>query len=45
MGFFKGPEDMAQSAHLDQVKQTCQQFDVSPDTVDTVINELMRRFV
>ncbi len=45
MGFFKGPEDMAQSAHLDQVKQTCRQFDVSPDTVDTVINELMRRFV
>lgn len=45
MGFFRGPEDMAGSPHLDQVKQACQHFNVTPDTVDEVINQLMKRFV
>lgn len=45
MGFFKGPEQMENSPHLERVKQTCRQFDVSPENVDSVINELMQRFV
>jgi radical SAM superfamily enzyme YgiQ (UPF0313 family) len=45
MGFFKGPEDMAVSPHLEQVKQACSQFGVTPKNIDNVIDELMRRFV
>lgn len=45
MGFFRGPEDMADSPHLSRIKEACRQFDVTPETVDTIINELMRRFV
>lgn len=45
MGFFRGPEDMAASPHMAQVRQACQQFGVTPDNVDEVINQLMKRFV
>jgi len=45
MGFFRGPEDMAESMHLDQVKQACSHYGVTPENVDTVIDELMKRFV
>ena len=45
MGFFKGPEDMPDSPHLERVKQACAQYNVSAQNVDTVINELMSRFV
>ncbi len=45
MGFFRGPEDMAVSPHLEQVKQACRQFGVTPENIDDVIDELMRRFV
>ncbi len=45
MGFFRGPEDMEKSPHLDQVKQACNHYGVTPSNVDTVIDELMKRFV
>lgn len=45
MGFFRGPEDMPDSPHLDRVEQACRHYQVTPDNVDTVIDELMRRFV
>ncbi|MCG8641771.1 MAG: radical SAM protein [Desulfobacterales bacterium] len=45
MGFFKGPEDMPDSPHLERVRQACAQYNVSAQNVDTVINELMSRFV
>jgi len=45
MGFFRGPEDMETSPHMDQVRQACQQFGVTPDNVDEVISQLMKRFV
>ena len=45
MGFFRGPEDMENSPHMDQVKQACQHYGVNPTNVDTVIDELMKRFV
>lgn len=45
MGFFRGPEDMAASPHLDRVKQACEHYEVTPENVDTIIDELMRRFV
>jgi hypothetical protein len=45
MGFFRGPDDMAGSPHLERVKQACDQYGVTPENVDTVIDELMKRFV
>ena len=45
MGFFRGPEDMANSPYLDQVEQVCQNYGITPQNVDTVIQELMNRFV
>lgn len=45
MGFFRGPEDMEISGSLDQVKQACKYYGVTPGNVDTVIDELMKRFV
>ncbi len=45
MGFFRGPEEMGSSPHMDQVRQACQQFGVTPDNVDEIINQLMNRFV
>lgn len=45
MGFFRGPEDMADSPHLTQVKEACIGFGVTADNVDEIINQLMKRFV
>jgi len=45
MGFVRGPEDMEKSEHLGRVKQACATYGVTPENVDTVINELMKRFV
>ncbi len=45
MGFFRGPEDMKGSPHLQQVKEACIGFGVTPDNVDEIINQLMKRFV
>ncbi len=45
MGFFRGPDDMESSPHLERIKQTCDLYGVTPDNVDSVIDELMRRFV
>jgi len=45
MGFFRGPEDMEDSPHLQQVKEACVGFGVTPGNVDEIINQLMKRFV
>ena len=45
MGFFLGPEDMEASPHMDQVRQACRHFGVTPDNVDEIIDQLMKRFV
>ena len=45
LGFFRGPEDMKNSPHMDQVKMACRHYGVTPDNVDLVIGELMKRFV
>lgn len=45
MGFFAGPEEMEKSPHLDQVKQACRHYGVTPENVDTILDELMKRFV
>jgi len=45
MGFFRGPDDMETSPHIERVKQACEQYGVTPENVDIVIDELMKRFV
>lgn len=45
MGLFRGTWDMADGAVLDRVKETCRSYNVTVDNVDSVIEELMKRFV
>jgi hypothetical protein len=45
MGFFRGPEDMENKDHLDQVRLACRHYGVTPENVDIVIDGLMKRFV
>ncbi len=45
MGFFRGPDDMESSPHLERIKQTCELYGVTFDNVDSVIDELMKRFI
>ena len=45
MGFFRGPDDMDTSPHLERVKQACNHYGVTTQNVDSVIDELMKRFV
>ncbi len=45
MGFFRGPEDMDNSPHIEQVRQACRHFGVTPGNVDEIIDQLMKRFV
>ena len=45
MGFFKGPDEIRNSPHLERVKQACDLYGVTAANVDEVIDELMKRFV
>ena len=45
MGFFRGPDDMDTSPHIERVKQACDHYAVTPENVDSVIDEFMKRFV
>ncbi|MBU8849990.1 MAG: radical SAM protein [Desulfobacterales bacterium] len=45
MGFFRGPDDMDDSPHLERVEQACDLYGVTPENVDFVIADLMKRFV
>ena len=45
MGFFRCPEDMKNSPHIGQVKAACDHYGVTPENVDVVLDELMKRFV
>ncbi len=45
MGLFRGVDDMSDSTLLARAEETCRLHGVTPDTVDSVIDELMKRFV
>ncbi|MDA3915812.1 MAG: radical SAM protein [Deltaproteobacteria bacterium] len=45
MGFFRGPDDMENSPHLERVKQACDHYGITNENVDSVIDDLMKRFV
>jgi hypothetical protein len=44
-GLFRGPDDMNDTELLNQVKQTCQANGITPENVDSIIDDLMKRFV
>jgi len=45
MGLFSRVGDMADPGRLSRVEETCRLHGVTPETVDSVIDELMKRFV
>lgn len=45
LGFFRGPDEMDESVHLERVKEACKLYGVTAENVDSVIDDLMKRFV
>lgn len=45
VGLFHGIEDMKNSEMKGQAEELCKRFGATPDTVDAVITELMKRFI
>ena len=45
MGFFRGPDEMESSPHLEKVKQAFDRYGITSENVDSVIDDLMKRFV
>ncbi len=45
LGFFSSLSDMESPHRLAKAEKTCQQLGITPDNVDDVIDELMKRFI
>lgn len=45
MGIFSGLSDMADPHLLEKARHQCQQFGITPDNADQLIDELMKRFI
>jgi radical SAM superfamily enzyme YgiQ (UPF0313 family) len=45
MGFFRGPMDFENNPQIRQVEEALRVYGVTPENVDSVIDELMKRFV
>ncbi len=45
LGLFSGTDDMKSSARMVRAQKACAQFGITPENVDDVIDELMRRFI
>ena len=45
LGFFSSLSDMESPHRLAKAEKTCQQLGITPDNVDEVIDELMKRFI
>jgi radical SAM superfamily enzyme YgiQ (UPF0313 family) len=44
-GVFRALSDMDNFEKVDQVKRTCEQYDINPKNVDEAIDELIKRFI
>ncbi len=44
-GIFRSLSDMDNLEKVDQVKRTCEQYDINPKNVDEAIDELIKRFI
>lgn len=45
MGLFAGLQDMQRVHRRAKVEETCRQLDVTPDNVDEIVDQLMKRFI
>ncbi|MBW2605790.1 MAG: radical SAM protein [Deltaproteobacteria bacterium] len=45
LGFFSRLRDMGDRRRLERAQKACRQFGITPENVDEVIDELMRRFI
>jgi hypothetical protein len=45
LGFFSGLKDMESPRRLAKAQKACRQFGITPENVDEVIDELMKRFI
>ncbi len=45
MGYFSSPGDMAESHRMDEVRESCLAFGITPENVDIVIDEMKKRLV
>jgi biotin synthase-like enzyme len=45
LGFFSRLRDMENPRRLERAQKACKQFGITPENVDEVIDELMRRFI
>jgi hypothetical protein len=45
LGYFSRLSDMENQRRLERAEHACRQFGITPENVDEVINELMKRFI
>ena len=45
MGMFRGLKDMDDSGRREQVEEICNRNSITPENVDPVIDEMMKRFI
>jgi Radical SAM superfamily len=45
LGIFAGLADMADAGRMDQVRGICRANDITPENVDAVVEEVMKRFI
>ncbi len=45
LGLFSRLSDLNNSELVGRAEETCRQHDITPENVDSVINELMKRFI
>ena len=45
MGMFRGLGDLAQPGQRQRVEEACRRMGITPDNVDQVVDELMKRFI
>ena len=45
LGIFRRLSDMQSTRRMERVEQTCREHDITPENVESVIDELMKRFI
>jgi len=45
MGLFARISDMENPIRLRKVEKACRQFDITPDNVDDMVDQIMTRFI
>ena len=45
MGLFRGPHEMEENPHIESVRQACDNYKITSENIDSVIDYLMKRFI